>query len=527
MLFSFEKNITYMRLNKFICSVILILFFETLNAQVINWSEGFIFPEPIEVTIEKTLKRNIFNQGDVCYLISMKQFQNPTTSSINLGFRLVNKNGDSLDFSNDDFQFLKLITEKNYSTEQIWNFYMAKEKVLESSFHNLMNYELRNEQEKEALDFENSLWDNNEIFKEDYFLDYCFSILNKIHFGVLNDGRSGTLTVKLMKSPTPNAFCFSNGTIIITTGLLSTIQSEAELVGILAHEVAHFVLDHQIMNILEKERIEKKALMWASIATAAAAAADAILVSKNSNLAGIATTGTTIISSFLVNQISQNFGLKYNFYQENIADEVSALILKSLGYNEKSEAIALKRIGNHMIITGDYKSLYNSTTHPPLNTRKFVNDLTNADLEASTDNEFLTKASLINSYNAELELFANNHYKKAEILVDNNIKNNVGTEIDYIMKGMIIRRLGFVENSLDYFIKAEKLDVTNEIIVYKELFLTHLRLGNFSEARLNLSLYLKELENLNIKNSVIIFEEINWVKKMKFKLENADSFKPK
>lgn len=50
----------------------------------------------------------------------------------------------------------------------------------------------------------------------------------------------------VLDSPTINAFATPGGYIFITRGLLATMNSEAELAGVLAHEVAHVVRKHHV-----------------------------------------------------------------------------------------------------------------------------------------------------------------------------------------------------------------------------------------------------------------------------------------
>ena len=59
-------------------------------------------------------------------------------------------------------------------------------------------------------------------------LDYHFSILN---------------------SPEQNAFAAPGGYIFITVGLLTTLKNEAELAGVLAHEIAHVTHQHMLETI--------------------------------------------------------------------------------------------------------------------------------------------------------------------------------------------------------------------------------------------------------------------------------------
>ena len=53
----------------------------------------------------------------------------------------------------------------------------------------------------------------------------------------------------IAEAPAVNAFALPGGKIFITTGMLRLIDSEAELAGILSHEIAHSVLSHGFQGI--------------------------------------------------------------------------------------------------------------------------------------------------------------------------------------------------------------------------------------------------------------------------------------
>ena len=55
----------------------------------------------------------------------------------------------------------------------------------------------------------------------------------------------------IIEDPTPNAFALPGGKIFFHTGMLQLMDSEAELAGVLAHEIAHSVLSHSYKNIGE------------------------------------------------------------------------------------------------------------------------------------------------------------------------------------------------------------------------------------------------------------------------------------
>ncbi len=63
--------------------------------------------------------------------------------------------------------------------------------------------------------------------------------------------RSPKLTL-ILKDPTINAFCYGEGTFAVTIGLLSRIHSGDDLAFTLAHELAHFELDHVMTRLLKQ-----------------------------------------------------------------------------------------------------------------------------------------------------------------------------------------------------------------------------------------------------------------------------------
>ncbi len=60
-----------------------------------------------------------------------------------------------------------------------------------------------------------------------------------------------------VKSPEVNAFATDKGIIFVTVGLLSQIQSEAQLAWILSHEIIHYKYKHNIETYVENQEILK------------------------------------------------------------------------------------------------------------------------------------------------------------------------------------------------------------------------------------------------------------------------------
>lgn len=64
-----------------------------------------------------------------------------------------------------------------------------------------------------------------------------------------------TWAFRVLRDPEPNAFALPNGSVYIHTGLLSLMQNEAQLAGVLAHEETHVLNRHAY---LENRSVRKK-----------------------------------------------------------------------------------------------------------------------------------------------------------------------------------------------------------------------------------------------------------------------------
>jgi len=87
---------------------------------------------------------------------------------------------------------------------------------------------------------------------------------------------------KILLDPIPRAESFSTGTVLVSTGLISMLDNEAQLAYVLGHEIAHVERNHMYdivrMSVVEpalnKEKEEsnerKKAILTAAVGVASA-----------------------------------------------------------------------------------------------------------------------------------------------------------------------------------------------------------------------------------------------------------------
>ncbi|MFY0628121.1 MAG: M48 family metalloprotease [Reichenbachiella sp.] len=94
---------------------------------------------------------------------------------------------------------------------------------------------------------------NGKFIKDPVWEKYINGIVDKI---VNTTGVARPFKVFIVKNPSINAFCTPIGSLIINNGLLSRLNSEEQLTFVLAHEIAHWELEHikrQIVNQMNTE----------------------------------------------------------------------------------------------------------------------------------------------------------------------------------------------------------------------------------------------------------------------------------
>jgi len=133
-------------------------------------------------------------------------------------------------------------------------------------------------------------------------------------------GLGGQCKFTLVNSDVVNAFAVPGCYIYITRGLMSVVNSEAELASVLAHEVGHIVADHS-------ERQQKRSL-WRGLGVMAVG-----LITRSERLTQLAGNAAGF------------FTLRYSRKQEFESDDLGIRYLKSAGYDPYAAADMLGALG--------------------------------------------------------------------------------------------------------------------------------------------------------------------------------------
>jgi predicted Zn-dependent protease len=155
---------------------------------------------------------------------------------------------------------------------------------------------------------------------------------------------SNVYTFRVLYDPIPKALTLSTGTVYISTGLLSMLDTEAELSYVLAHEIAHVelrqaylrILDKHVLIELAKEKAEKEKVFTDVASTMMGASVGGALIPMRlgaliGGSAGLA-TGIEVGHYFIHPQIEP---VIWGTKEEDDADDMAVHLMIDQGYDPR------------------------------------------------------------------------------------------------------------------------------------------------------------------------------------------------
>jgi Zn-dependent protease with chaperone function len=160
---------------------------------------------------------------------------------------------------------------------------------------------------------------------------------------------------KLILDPIPKAEALSTGTVVISTGMVATLDNEAQLAYVLGHEIAHIERTHAYditrMSVLEpalyaeKEKdLEKKKAFFTMATSIAGGAIGGIAKGAGGAIFGAALgyAGSSIASNFLFRD--HTTVTEWSDVYENEADEASLTYMLNQNYDAREAPRLFARI---------------------------------------------------------------------------------------------------------------------------------------------------------------------------------------
>ena len=175
---------------------------------------------------------------------------------------------------------------------------------------------------------------------------YLTRLCNKIQN--VADGRPFTYRFYIIQEPSYNAFAGPAGHVFINSGLFMDLESESELAGIMAHELAHVNCRHIAQKVERSKSL--------GLATLAGVAAGILLAMGGAASAANAVTVGTMAAG-------QSAMLAYSRENEMQADQVALRYLSDAGFGGEGLLTSLKKIRSRQWYGSSEIPTYLST-HP-------------------------------------------------------------------------------------------------------------------------------------------------------------------
>lgn len=162
----------------------------------------------------------------------------------------------------------------------------------------------------------------------------------------------GDFTVTLLNSPVNNAFAIPGGYIYVTRQLAALMNNEAELAGVLGHEVGHVAARHAA----KRQSAATRNSLLGALGT--------ILSGALLGNGALGQIGQQIFSTG-----SQLLTLKYSRGQETEADNLGITYLQRAGYDPRAMSTVLQSLANQNALDASIKGSTNqvpewASTHP-------------------------------------------------------------------------------------------------------------------------------------------------------------------
>ncbi len=128
-------------------------------------------------------------------------------------------------------------------------------------------------------------------------------------------------TFTVLDSPEVNAFALPGGFVYVTRGIMGYLQSEADLAGVIGHEIGHVTARHGAQRATRQQR--------AGVGVVAATVLGVV-----AEMAGV--TGAAQAASQVSQSVAAGYVASYSREQESQSDKLGAEYLQRVGYDPRN-----------------------------------------------------------------------------------------------------------------------------------------------------------------------------------------------
>lgn len=95
---------------------------------------------------------------------------------------------------------------------------------------------------------------NQTLTREGNDVKYLAQLVSDMRPNMTNAKRYPRIDIALVETESIDAYSIPGGYLVFTTGLMKNVQSEAELVGVICHELSHLDRGHQLLPLKQSKR---------------------------------------------------------------------------------------------------------------------------------------------------------------------------------------------------------------------------------------------------------------------------------
>ncbi|MBA4422725.1 MAG: hypothetical protein C0390_06425 [Syntrophus sp. (in: bacteria)] len=269
----------------------------------------------------------------------------------------------------------------------------------------------------------------------------------------------------IIRSSAINAFATPGGYVYINQGLINLVENEAQLAGVLAHEIAH-VNGRHIAEIVDRSKV-------INISALAAILAGAFLGGSGDAVAAV--TGFTMATAATLT-------LKYSREHEEAADRTGMSYLVGAGYNGDAMLDFLKIMRRYEFYSNTIPSYF--LTHPGTDERtRYIDALLQTTYTRKGAESVIGKLKRVQTI-----LLLNGKTSDSANLqrFQNSLKANPD-DLDALYGLAVTQdRLGMLSESLDTFRGALRL-APEDADILRDLGIVYYKNGQFNDASAYLS----------------------------------------
>ncbi len=278
--------------------------------------------------------------------------------------------------------------------------------------------------------------------------DFLQQQLLEVQPNPMMPGRPGTFRLRVLSTSTPNTLALNDGTILLTTGLLAALESEAELQALLAHQVAHVVLDHALVSYQSGQRRNRARQVLSNIVSGVSSAVAPGFTNRGPVESTVYGLSRGLATHYLDREFIAAAGLEYSREQERAANRLAQQWL--LAHERPPEALhgvltKLHRIGTYSKVTHGPSFL---DSHPGQEDRREMLGSVLAEagkdpalLDGRPDGErgvYDAHVAAVLEHEAEIEVAAR-RFHSAVPLLERALGSDWSTARAYLLKAIVIR----------------------------------------------------------------------------------------